>query len=142
MHYKWFDNRYIGTKHWLLYSLALANFLKNLNVPYIFIKGFDNNIGSLLNATYDDNGFNKVDDLKLMLDFDNRPDEYILKKLNVLQNLVYKQDTTHWLNLNEKSFWDSTVDVADDLSHPGIKTNATLASSLIEFYKESNAQSI
>lgn len=138
MHYKWFDNRYIGTKHWLLYSLVLANFLKNLNVPYIFIKGFDNNISSLLNATYDDNGFNNVDDLKLLLDFDRRPDEYILKKLNVLQSLVYKQDTVHWLNLNKTSFWDSAVDVADDLLHPGIKTNATLASSLIEFYKESN----
>jgi hypothetical protein len=138
MHYKWFDNRYVSTKQWLLYSLALENFLKNLNVPFIFIKGFDNNVNSLLSASYD-NGFKQIDSLKSMLDFDNRPDDYILKKLNVLQSLVHKQDTAHWVNLDQKSFWDSTVDVADDLSHPGIETNANLAKSLIKFYKESNA---
>jgi hypothetical protein len=137
LHYKWFNNRYIAIKQWLLYSLALENFLKNINIPYIFIKGFDNNISDLLNATYD-NGFHGIDNLKSSLDFDNRPDDYILKKLNVLQSLLQKQDTAHWLNLDKTSFWDSTVDVADDLSHPGIKTNAMLASSLVEFYKELN----
>lgn len=135
LHYKWFNNRYIGVKQWLLYSLALENFLKKLNIPYIFIKGFDNSISDVLNATYN-NGFQNIDNLNSLLDFDNRPDDYILEKLNVLQNLVQKQDTTHWLNLNKKSFRELTVDLADDLIHPGIKTNAVLANSLVKFYKE------
>lgn len=134
MHYLHFNNRYIKIKHWLLNSWSLEQTLKSLTIPFVFIKGFSNNINQLHNVTYN-NGFRNIQSLKFMFDFDNRPDFYIQNKLSVLQTLILKQDQTKWLNLFGPSFFDMLIDVADDQSHPGPKTNQALADNLINFYK-------
>jgi hypothetical protein len=77
-----------------------------------------------------------------MLDFDNRPDNYILTKLNVLKQLVGALDQTHWLNLTTPSFRDMRTDVADDLEHPGRESNRELSDNLVKFFKGLNEQSI
>lgn len=138
LYYTHFNNRYVATKHWLLYCTALENFLKNKNIPYVFARGFDNNVDTFVNATYS-NGFSNIDSLKSFLDFNNRPDDYILEKITKIQNLVKAQDQSKWLNLYSKSFKDTTIDLADDARHPGPKTNLVFASELINFYKNFNA---
>jgi hypothetical protein len=77
-----------------------------------------------------------------MLDFDNRPDDYTLTKLNVLKQLVGALDQTHWLNLTTSSFSDMQTDLADDLAHPGRESNRKLSDNLVEFFKGLNEQSI
>lgn len=137
MHYLYFNNRYIKIKHWLLNSWSLEQTLKSLKIPFVFIKGFGNNIDQLHNVTYD-NEFHNIQPLKFMFDFDNRPDFYIQNKLSVLQTLILKQDQTKWLNLFGPSFFEMLIDLADDQLHPGPKTNQALAANLINFYKGLN----
>lgn len=141
LHYSHFNNIYVNTKRWLLQCIALEKTLKCNSIPHVFIKGFDNNITALNNASYS-NGFSNIGGLETMLDFDNRPDAYILKKLHTLQRLVDVQDQTHWLNLSGTSFFDMIIDVADDQQHPGPNTNQLLANNLINFTKGINEQSI
>jgi hypothetical protein len=107
----------------------------------LFIKGVENYITTLNNASYC-NGFHNIDGLKSMLDFDNRPDDYILIKLNVLKQLVGALDQTHWLNLATSSFCDMQTDLADDLAHPGRESNRKLSDNLVKFFKGFNEQSI
>ncbi len=137
LHYGLFNNRYVNIKHWLLNCLSLEQHLKNSQIPFIFIKGFKNNIVDLTQVTYDQ-GFLNIDLLKQIVDFDNRPDDYILKKIKNLQHLIAIQDKKHWLNLLDQSFFELTVDRSDDHLHPGPTTNKILASMLIDFYKELN----
>lgn len=137
LHYSYFNNRYVCTKNWLLYCLALENFLKNKSIPYIFVKGFNNYINDFRNAEYD-KGFKSINNLKTLLDFDNRPDEYILKKITEIQNLIDLQDCNHWLNLFSLAFKDMTIDTADDSLHPGPKSNLNLTTDIIKFYKGLN----
>ena len=137
LHYSHFNNAYVNTKHWLLQCLALEKMLKYNNTPYVFIKGFDNYITELNNTSYTDR-FSNINKLKPMLDFDNRPDYYIIQKLNVLKQLVVAQDQARWLNLHDLSFFNMTTDVADDKLHPGPDTNRLLANNLINFFKGIN----
>jgi hypothetical protein len=134
MHRAYFNNEYVKTKHWLLYCIALENCLKNQNIDFVFIKGFSNYVNDFNNVTYD-SGFTGVDKIKKLLNFDQRPDDYILKKINEIKNLIQAQDDTRWLNLHGLSFKDMTVDLADDNMHPGPKSNLMLADTLINFYK-------
>jgi hypothetical protein len=137
LHYAHFNNQYVNIKNWLLYCLALEKMLKIQNLPYVFIKGFDNYVNDFAKVTYT-NGFNNVENLKDMLDFENRPDNYILKKIKVIQDLIQAQDQSRWLNLYGLSFSSMEIDLADDSAHPGPKTNLQLATDFIKFYKYLN----
>jgi hypothetical protein len=134
LHYTHFNNQYVNTKSWLMYCLALEKMLKIQTIPYVFIKGFDNYVDDFANATYT-NRFNNVEQLQDLLDFNNRPDDYILKKIKVIQSLIQAQDQSRWLNLYGPSFSSMKIDLADDLSHPGPETNLQLATDFIKFYK-------
>lgn len=137
MHYTYFDNKYVNTKNWLLYCIALGNLLENKNIQYIFARGFHNYIDRFVNAKYDADGFTNIDVLKGFLDFDNRPDDYILKKITGIQDLINIQGQSKWVNLFSNSFKDMIIDLSDDHMHPGPKTNAEFSSKLINFYEQS-----
>jgi hypothetical protein len=134
LHYSYFNNRYINIKHWLQQCLALEKVLKHLRIPFIFAKGFENDIIKLNNVTYD-NGFDNINGLEKLFDFENRPDDYILSKLKVLQMLVCAQDSKHWVNLTGPSFDSVKIDVADDGLHPGPETNKAFLNTLNNFYR-------
>jgi hypothetical protein len=134
LHYSYFNNRYVNIKQWLQQCLALEKVLKHLKIPFIFAKGFENDINKLNNVTYT-NGFNNIGSLENLFDFDNRPDDYILSKLKVLQMLVHAQDNTKWVNLIGPSFHSMKVDLADDNKHPGPNTNQDFLNILNNFYK-------
>ena len=146
LYYTYFNNQYVNLKNWLLYCLSLEKFLKQQNVPYVFIKGFNNYVDDFAKITYND-GFVNVDNLKLLLDFDQRPDDYILKKVQVIQSLIQAQDQSRWLNLHGDSFNDMATnladqDLSDDQQHPGAQTNQQLANHFVKFYKSLNEHSI
>ena len=131
LHYTFFNNQYINLKKWLLQCIALANFFQNQNQPYVFALGFSNFIDSFKKITYN-NGFVGLDDIcKVILDFDNRPDDYILKKVKVIQDLIFQTSQLNWLEFDGKNFYDSAVDVADDGEHPGILSNQKLYQQLV-----------
>jgi hypothetical protein len=133
LHYAYFDNQYVNLKKWLLQCIALANFFKNQNQPYVFALGFSNLIDSFKKITYS-NGFVDLDDVcKDILDFDNRPDDYIWKKVKVLQDLITQTSQLDWFNFDGKNFYDSAVDVADDQEHPGMLSNQKLYQQLVTY---------
>lgn len=133
LHYVYFNNQYMNLKKWLLQCIALANFFENHHQPYVFALGFSNLINSFKKIKYN-NGFIDLDDVcKAVLDFDNRPDDYIWKKINVLQNLIFQTSKLNWLDFNGSSFFDSQVDVADDGGHPGVLSNQKLYQQFVTY---------
>jgi hypothetical protein len=135
LHVTEFNNRYVKLKHWLIQLLALESFLKEKNIPYCFIKSFDNLIKDVCNANYHNDSFCQLsENLRAILNFDLSPDYYILEKLTELKQLLRKIDNKNWLNLYGDACWKTTnADLADDQSHPGIISNQVLAQKLINF---------
>jgi len=107
--------------------------LEHQQQPYVFVKGFENIIRDIHQVTYDPNeGFSRMtDQVKQMLDFENRPDDYILVKIQDLQRLLKCVKHQNWVNMFDSSVLESGVDRADDGHHPGKQSNQLLASRLI-----------
>lgn len=138
LHYAYFDNQYIKLKHWLLHTLTLAATLKSLNIPYVFLRGFSNYIEDFRNIEYSpDTGFSNVSAAaKKLLDFDCRPDYYILRKLTDIQMLINRVSNLSWINFTTPSFNDIAFDVACDQKHPGSESNKLIAQQIIDFCQE------
>jgi len=134
LHYAHFNNNFINIKRWLLHIVSLEGLLKSKNQPYIFINGFNNHINDIIGKTM----FDLTDELKNMLDFDNRPDEFIISKLSSLQTIAKQVDCNNWLNFIEFAFTDPFyfIDYADDNIHPGKESNKKFYLTLIEFYEK------
>jgi hypothetical protein len=135
LHYTYFNNLYVKLKKWLILTIALEKLLKASDQPFIFIKGFENLLEDFKSVSCKENlGFVKITQkLKEILDFDNRLDDYINQKISVIKKLILVTDKDFWLNFNTNSFRDSTVDISDDGSHPGIVTNQNLVDDLIKY---------
>jgi hypothetical protein len=126
--YSFFCNNYIGLRNLVGQILSLQHVLQSQNVPYIMINDFDNGLSNILNFSYDSHlGFSNIDDLKKTLDFENRPDDYILSKLYRLQNMTNKVDTDHWIDFANFRFQTSRTDTANDGSgHAGPQSHLML----------------
>jgi hypothetical protein len=133
LYYTYFNNVYVNLKKWLCQILALAGYFVSKNQPYIFIKGFENYISEFNNINYNEGFENLNSTVKHFLDFDNRPDDYLLKKIKHIQILLYEVQKLHWLNFDLLSFFDSTIDFADDRCHPGPDSNRLLTDQLISY---------
>lgn len=133
LHYAYFDNHYVEIKRWLLQILALEHTAKDLGVEIIFVKGFENFLRDFSAITYDaSRGFVNIrPEIKDMLDFDRRPDDYIWQKIQDIQNLMGMIDRKLWIDFDAYSFRGNQVDVADDGVHPGIQTNRDLVDRLL-----------
>lgn len=129
-----FNNQYMLLKQWLLDCITLARLLEN-KVPYRFCLGFDNLLSEFNDIEYsDEHGFkNLSEELKDILDLHQRPDPYILDKLNVIKNLIRIVKQLNWVNFSNGTWVEGSIDVADDNVHPGIKSNLMWADSLSSF---------
>jgi hypothetical protein len=137
----YFNNQYVDLKKWFSQLLTLDSFLNANRQPYIFIKQFDNYITDLTNATYNPaDKFSMSDGLKKILDFNNRPDYYILEKLNLLKSLMNSIDQKKWLNFigDEYMVRLARVDRSDDQLHAGIETNRKLYQALVDYCEKYN----
>ena len=140
LHYTYFNNQYVNLKKWLCQGLALAGYLDSKNQPYVFIKGFENYVSAFTRIEYVvGTGFKNLEDsTKSFLDFDNRPDDYLLYKIGEIQLLLDNASRSNWLNFNSLSFIDAKTDVADDKWHPGINSNLQLTNQLIAYCNNNN----
>lgn len=134
LHYAYFDNHYVEIKRWLLQILALEHLTKSLGINAVFIKGFENFLSDFMAIARDpiQGGFSNIrQEIKSMLDFDHRPDDYIWQKIAVIQDLVSKIDRDRWIEFDDYSFRGNQVDLADDRVHPGIQTNQQLVDKIM-----------
>jgi hypothetical protein len=140
LHYTYFDNQYINLKNWLLQIIALENFCKINNQPYVFAKGFENHINDFLKVDFKENGFINIEPLKYMLDFDNRSDSYVKEKIQIIKNLITKIDKTNWINFDSDAFLSDnySIDLSDDHAHPGTDSNLKIALDFISHCKKKN----
>ena len=132
----YYCNDYMGLKHWYSYMISLQAIFKLKNVCYVFVTGFDNflsdidvyrhkEIVSLTETLLTNN-------LKNMLDFDNRPDWYIIQKINAILKLYNQIDFTHCLKFGNFSFDQAKLDYADDGVHWGEQCNAIWADEILK----------
>lgn len=135
MHYAYFNNEYMNLKHWLISAIALANYFESRQQPYVFARGFENCVDDFENLLYDtSHGFlNVSDNTRRLLKIDNNPDYLINNKAQIIKDLINHNKNLNWNNLLTPGFYESRTDYADDLIHPGIKTNQLFCNQLIDY---------
>lgn len=128
-------NDYMALKFWFEYMIALQTVCKAKNINYMFVAGFDNLLSELdayRNQTINSlANINLHEDLRKILDFDNRPDWYILKKLNVLLALYNQIDFSNCLKFGNFYFGKFKLDFADDGLHFGEQCNIIWAEEIL-----------
>lgn len=130
---KIFTNNYVALHDWLLYIYGLQTILKQHDIPFIFLRGFSNNLQDWVNI--DKNNLSKSSDfVKETLDFENNPDDYMIEKIDSLKSIIDAIDKSNWVNFFTPGFSDKTIDRADDNEHPGELSNAIMANEFIEYY--------
>lgn len=125
----------IALIEWMTQIIVLNNFLKQIQIPYIFIKGFDNYLNELkcIDWRLASDEFKSV-----VLHVDVLPDWEIdpfYSELKLLFDIMEIQTGANWLNLRELSWVDNKLDVADDNLHPGIVSHKKFFDSIITFVK-------
>lgn len=135
LHYTYFNNQYVNLKKWLCQVIALAGYLDSKNQPYVFIKGFENYVSAFTHIEYVTVvGFKNLENsTKQFLDFDNRPDNYLLCKIEEIQLLLDSVRQLNWVNFDSPSFFDAKTDLACDKAHPGINSNLKFTEQLIAY---------
>lgn len=118
---------------WFSQIILLENFLKNKNIPYVFVKGFDN----FLNDIHKENWQLTSDEFKLaVLRHDYHPDleiSHIYDEMLSLYNII---DKNHWLNLPAEAWDDDVIDKSEDNRHPGPKSHNLYYNSLENYIKK------
>ena len=138
LYYKHFFNTMVSVKRWLLDIIALESLLSRTNTKHIFVKGFDNCL--TLFSDFKKSGAKEISDgLKLFVDFDNRPDDYMLQKINEIWLLMDVVSKFNWINFDSDSFSNFPIekdDVACDGIHPGKKSNQKLADQITPIFDD------
>jgi len=129
-----FQNCYINLKKWLLLTMTLDAFFTARNQKFIFIKGFDNYVSDFVRINYQESvGFTDAsDNLKQILDFDQRPDYYINSKISKIKQIINNINQSNWINFEYFSFVSSMSDIADDGCHAGIETNQRMFDMIVK----------
>lgn len=114
---------------------SLSYFLNSKKIPYVFIKGVDNFFSDL-----NFNDWKQCSDkfLDSVLYRNQLPDWEINEFYYPLHNqfvLMKELSKTKWLNLTDKDWYSSRIDLADDELHPGIKTNELFYNQVNNFIK-------
>jgi hypothetical protein len=125
----------IALLEWMTQIIVLDNFLKQSQIPYMFIKGFDNFLKDLQH----DHWSNTSDEFKsIVLHLNDLPDweiDSFYSELKLLSDTMEMQTKGNWVNLTKLSWVDSMIDLADDNSHPGIMSHKKFFDSITNFAK-------
>jgi hypothetical protein len=130
-----YNNQYMHLKHWLIKMIILQQFFWSKDIRYLFVAGFDNLLSDL--DVFRGQQITNLQDtsistnLQKILDFGNRPDCYIIEKINAILNLYNQLDFAHCLKFGEFSFGRVQLDLADDGYHYGAQTNAIWAREIL-----------
>jgi len=138
LYHAYFNNQYINTHRFLSQVLLLQSYFKVKNIPLVMCRDGEDYITDIIAANYtqDQKFTNMSDRLKQILDFDNRPDYYILQKLNVLKLLVEKINRTLWIDFENFTFQNQKVDLHSDNFHAGPVSHANFFKLLVFKLKE------
>jgi hypothetical protein len=132
----YFCNDYVALKHWFAQMCLLETLFKANNIQYLFVNGFDNFLSDLhpyRNQTVISLQATPLNDrLRGLLDFDNRPDDYIMEKFNTLVSLYSRLDLANCVKFGHFHFGRDRLDLADDNQHWGAKTNAVWADEILD----------
>lgn len=124
LHWTCFNNQYVLLRNWLVQIISLQSMLKIKNIPYIMVHDVDNYITDLDKATYStDVGFIVSQHLETILDITNRPDDYVIMKLNQLKELLKNIDTSNWIGFFDYRFFEQKIDYSMDRLHAGPKSH-------------------
>jgi hypothetical protein len=131
------------------YQFSTGLLFHDYHIPYIvpifskfkfksssnFSRGFSNNLQDWI--TIDKNNLSKSSNfIKETLDFENNPDDYMIEKIDSLNNIINVIDKPNWVNLYTPSFLEIAIDRSDDNDHPGELSNKKMANEFIDYYKE------
>jgi hypothetical protein len=138
LYHAYFNNQYINTHRFLSQVLLMQSYFKVKNIPLVMCRDGRDYITDILATDYiPGQGIINVSDiLKEILDFDNRPDYYILQKLNVLKLLIGKIDRSLWIDFENFRFEDQKVDLHSDGHHAGPVSHANFFKLLISKLEE------
>jgi hypothetical protein len=138
----YYMNHYMELKHWLHDQAMLQSFLKERCIPYVFVRGFTNFIPEL-EMLAEQWPKDKISDLeipqqiKLILNFDSNPDDYLYKKLSSLMSAYLSIDKSNCIGYNQSSMiygFDPAythLDYADDGRHPGHLINTKISKTIL-----------
>lgn len=134
-------NDYMALKHWLQDQVALQSFLEQRQIRYIFVRGFQNYVPELELLTHQwpkehISDLQIPDPIKIMLQFDHNPNDYLHCKLSGLIRAYLAIDKSHCIGYNQSDMiygLDPILeqDRADDGSHPGRIVNAALSAAIL-----------
>ena len=140
----YYMNHYMALKHWCHDQAMLQSFLKERGIPYVFLRGFENFIPEL-EILADQWPKDKISDLdippgiKLMLNFDDSPDDYLYKKLSSLMLAYLAIDKSNCIGYNQSLMIYGIdpacmqPDYADDGIHPGYLINTEISKIILNF---------
>ena len=127
--YQTFVNEW--TRHFLHCRMELLTFLKQVTIAaeflklkkikFLFIKTFDNFLDELVNQDW----HHCTEEFKnSVLHYTDHPDYEITQLYSEIQNryqYMLAVSEANWLNLHKDAWHASSVDLADDLCHPGVE---------------------
>lgn len=126
MHRVWkkqFIHPRIELLEFLTLVATMTRFLKSLNLQFVFVKAFDNELTNLSNQYWKqcDPSFKDF-----MLHLSSLPDWEVDLFFNDLRNhylAMTSLSQDYWINLNKNDWFSDIIDTADDELHPGILSN-------------------
>lgn len=131
----YYCNDYMALKFWFEYMISLQSVCKLKNINYVFVNGANNLLNEL--DVYRNQTITSLEDVTLcnnlrkILDFNNRTDLYILQKLNILLGLYNQLDFNNCLKFGEFYFSKAELDLSDDHRHYGEQCNLIWANEIL-----------
>jgi hypothetical protein len=125
----------IAIEELLICITETAETIIKKNIPFIFIKGFENYFSDLQKENWQDCS----EKYQTRVLFQQQLPDWEIKKYHLEMRLLYLQmkniSGRNWLNLDQLSWMDQRIDYADDGTHPGIESSKKFGNDVVEFAK-------
>jgi len=132
---RYFIHPRVEIVEFLLHILALSDLLQAKNIPYIFIKTFENYFSELQKDTWTLCSDDFLDTVLFRHQSQDWEIEKFYTELKDLYDKVESLTGKHWLNLKSDPWFDQIFDYADDGGHPGINTCKKYGNDVVDFAK-------
>jgi hypothetical protein len=107
--------------NFLDYTIILGDLLTLKEMPFVYIKTFDNFMSEVQQTTWKDCSENFKE---IVLHHHNHPDDELEAVFSEMRNRYLEASKIkNWMNLESPSWIEQTFDYADDKRHPGVATS-------------------
>lgn len=131
-----FNHDYQNLLDLIDYCSFLEMMANEAQCDLVFINGLVHWKDDLINPLGADLAMCLSDYSKIILDFDYRPDDEIIRYFTKLQKRFEDINQDLWVNLFDAMVPNHAVDIGPEGHHPGIKSHAWLADQIIAHIKE------